>query len=111
MAFWPTGCGERALRCDAGRDGALHVTEDEVLGIALGAEGAATVCLCGTADDGIVLGEAVNVAQKLTVVATTRQMDHLLTSETLESPAGRLAAVEVEGVELGGKQIRLFRLE
>ena len=58
-----------------------------------------------------VLGEPVNIVGKLTSVATARNMDHLVTAETLESPAGRLSAVEVEGIELGGKQLRLFRLE
>jgi adenylate cyclase len=58
-----------------------------------------------------ILGEVVVVAGKLTHIAAARSSDHLLTGETLESPAGRLTAVEVEGVELSGKRYRLFRLE
>ena len=58
-----------------------------------------------------VLGEPVNIVGKLTSVATARNMDHLVTNETLDSPAGRLPALEVEGIELGGKALRLFRLE
>ena len=58
-----------------------------------------------------VLGEVVNIAKKLTGVATARNMDHLVTNETLDSPAGRLPALEVEGIELGGRALRLFRLE
>jgi adenylate cyclase len=58
-----------------------------------------------------VLGESVNIARKLTGVATARGVDHLVTHETLDSPAGRLSAVEVEGIELGGKALRLFRLD
>lgn len=57
-----------------------------------------------------VLGEPVSVARKLTLVATTRGLDHLVTAEALASKAGRIPAVEVEGIELGGKLIRLFRL-
>ena len=58
-----------------------------------------------------VLGEPVNIVTTLTSVATMRNMDHLVTNETLDSPAGRLPALEVEGIELGGKALRLFRLE
>jgi len=57
-----------------------------------------------------VLGEPVNIAFKLCGAAATRGVDHLVTAESLESPAGRLQAVEVEGIELGGRQLRLFRL-
>lgn len=58
-----------------------------------------------------VLGEPVSTAQKLTTVAASRGVDHIMTSETLDSPGGRLAGIEVEGIELGGKQLRLYRLE
>jgi class 3 adenylate cyclase len=50
-----------------------------------------------------VLGEPVGVASKLTVVATMRQIDHLV---AFPAPGG----VEVEAMEIGGKLVRLFRL-
>jgi adenylate cyclase len=50
-----------------------------------------------------VLGEPVNVAAKLTTVATVRQIDHLIAFQAADS-------VEVEALEIGGKLIRLFRL-
>jgi adenylate cyclase len=52
-----------------------------------------------------VLGEPVNAAFKLTSVAAAREVEHLLALVAPEHPA-----VEVEGVELGGKRLRLFRL-
>ena len=52
-----------------------------------------------------VLGEPVNTAFKLTSVASARDVDHLLALAVPEHPA-----VEVEGVELGGRLFRLFRL-
>jgi adenylate cyclase len=52
-----------------------------------------------------VLGEPVNVAYKLTSFAAARGADHLLATAVPDHPA-----VEVEGVELGGKRLRLFRL-
>ncbi|MBI4512379.1 MAG: adenylate/guanylate cyclase domain-containing protein [Deltaproteobacteria bacterium] len=57
-----------------------------------------------------VLGEPASIVRKLTVVCTLRNVEHLVTSETLDF-ADKPAAVEVEGVELGGKMLRLFRLE
>lgn len=57
-----------------------------------------------------VLGAPVSLAAKLTTLATVRGVDNLVTSETLDSPAGRIAAIEVEGAELGGRQLRLFRV-
>jgi adenylate cyclase len=52
-----------------------------------------------------VLGEPVNTAFKLTSVASARDVDHVLAFTVPEHPA-----VEIEGVELGGRLIRLFRL-
>lgn len=52
-----------------------------------------------------VVGEAVSVAFKLTSLATARGVDHLLATTVPDLPA-----VEVEGVELGGKLLRLWRL-
>lgn len=52
-----------------------------------------------------VIGAPVNTAFKLTSVASFRNVDHLLTQAIKEH-----AAVEVEGVELGGQRLRLFRL-
>jgi adenylate cyclase len=56
-----------------------------------------------------VLGEPVNVAFKLAVVAQTRNVDHLI---AVAVPDFKL--VEVEGIELGGpggKMHRLYRLD
>lgn len=58
-----------------------------------------------------VLGAPVNVAAKLTTVATLRGVDNLVTAETLDAAGGRLPGVEVEGIELGGRAIRLYRVE
>jgi adenylate cyclase len=52
-----------------------------------------------------VIGEPVNVAFKLLPFATARQVDHLLAMTAPDHPA-----VEVEGIELGGKRMRLYRL-
>lgn len=52
-----------------------------------------------------VLGDAVNSAFKLTSVASARGVDHLL---ALAEPG--FEQVEVEGVELGGRRLRLFRM-
>jgi adenylate cyclase len=52
-----------------------------------------------------VVGEPVNVAFKLLPFATARGVDHLLAMTVPDHPA-----VEVEGVELGGKRMRLSRL-
>jgi class 3 adenylate cyclase len=52
-----------------------------------------------------VLGEAVNIAAKLTTVATSRDIPQLCSFMVPEIPS-----VEVEGIELGGRHIRLYRL-
>lgn len=52
-----------------------------------------------------VLGEAVNIAAKLTTVATSRDVPQLFSFAVPE-----IASVEVEGIELGGRHIRLYRL-
>jgi class 3 adenylate cyclase len=52
-----------------------------------------------------LLGEPVNVAFKLLPFATARAVDHLLAMTVPDHPS-----VEVEGVELGGKKMRLYRL-
>lgn len=52
-----------------------------------------------------VLGEAVNIAAKLTTVATARDVPQLFSFMVPEIPS-----VEVEGIELGGRHIRLYRL-
>src|SRR5262249_10517418 len=53
-----------------------------------------------------VLGEAVNVAFKLASAAQARGVDHLLAVAVVGHDL-----VEVEGIELGGKLLRLFRLQ
>jgi len=50
-----------------------------------------------------VLGEPVNAAFKLAALAQARGVDHLSGIQTPD-------LVEVEGVDLGGKLVRLFRL-
>ncbi len=52
-----------------------------------------------------VLGEPVNAAWKLAALAHARAVDHLIAV-----PVPDFDLVEVEGVELGGKLLRLFRL-
>jgi class 3 adenylate cyclase len=52
-----------------------------------------------------ILGEPVNIAWKLTSVASARQVPHLSATAINQVPM-----IEVEGVELGGKKIRLYRL-
>lgn len=52
-----------------------------------------------------VLGEPVNVSFKLLKFANSRHVDHLLAMTVPDHPS-----IEVEGVELGGKQLRLYRL-
>jgi adenylate cyclase len=52
-----------------------------------------------------VLGDPVNTAFKLTSVASARGVDHLMAMAVQG-----FEAVEVEGVELGGRRLRLFRL-
>ena len=56
-----------------------------------------------------VLGAPANVAVKLTSVATMRDVDNLVTGETVAP--GTAGVVEVEGIELGGHRYRLFRVE
>ena len=53
-----------------------------------------------------VLGDAVNVAAKLTTVATVRGYDHIVTFRHPDLPLH-----EVEGIELGGRHLRLYRLD
>ena len=52
-----------------------------------------------------VLGEPVNAAFKLAAAAQARNVDHLIAV-----PVPDFKLVEVEGIELGGKMMRLFRL-
>ena len=58
-----------------------------------------------------VLGEPVNVAFRLTGVATDRHLSHLVTADAYEHAKTRPPGIEVEPIELGGKRIRLYRLE
>jgi class 3 adenylate cyclase len=53
-----------------------------------------------------VLGEAVNTAFKLATLAHARAVDHLLAIAVQDHEL-----VEVEGVDLGGKLVRLYRLK
>ena len=57
-----------------------------------------------------ILGETVNVAMKLASLAGARGVDHLMSSDVVDGPTGRIPALEVEGVELGGRHLRLYRL-
>jgi adenylate cyclase len=52
-----------------------------------------------------ILGDPVNLAFKLTSVAQARGLGHLIAAPVPDFPL-----VEVEGIEIGKKMIRLFRL-
>jgi adenylate cyclase len=52
-----------------------------------------------------VIGEPVNIAVKLTTIATARSVQHLVSFQVPQHPT-----IETEAIELGGKTIRLFRL-
>ncbi len=58
-----------------------------------------------------VLGEPVNTAFRLSGLAAAREVSHLVTAETVEAAKQRPSAIEVESIELGGKRIRLYKLE
>jgi adenylate cyclase len=58
-----------------------------------------------------VLGEPVNVAFRLVGVATDRHVSHVVTADAYEKARARPPGIEIEAIELGGKRIRLFRLE
>jgi adenylate cyclase len=58
-----------------------------------------------------VLGEPVNAAFRLVGVATDRHVSHLITADAYEQARTRPPGIEVDAVELGGKRIRLYRLE
>jgi class 3 adenylate cyclase len=55
-----------------------------------------------------VLGAPANVAVKLTTAATLRDVDNLVTGDVIAPDTSR--ATEVEGIELGGKSYRLYRV-
>ena len=57
-----------------------------------------------------VLGEPVAICGKLTVVATVRGVANLVTAESLPV-GGRHGVMEVEGIEIGGRQLRLYKVE
>jgi adenylate cyclase len=54
-----------------------------------------------------VLGETVNAAFKLAAAAQARGVDHLI---AIAPETGAAEIVEVEGIELGGRMYRLYRL-
>jgi adenylate cyclase len=58
-----------------------------------------------------VLGEPVNAAFRLVGVATDRHVSHLVTADAYEHAKTRPPGIEVDAVELGGKRLRLYRLE
>ena len=55
-----------------------------------------------------VLGEPASVAARLAVVATQREVSHLVTADCCAGLPG--PAVEAEPIELGGKGYRLYRV-
>ena len=58
-----------------------------------------------------VLGETVNIAFQLAAAAQDRGVDHLIAMGRIGDGGGAAAGlVEVEGIELGGKQVRIHRL-
>ncbi|HEY3355840.1 MAG TPA: adenylate/guanylate cyclase domain-containing protein [Polyangia bacterium] len=58
-----------------------------------------------------VLGQPVNFAFRLCALAAARGVTHLVTAATYEGTKAPVPGIEVEGVELSGKPLRLFRLE
>jgi adenylate cyclase len=58
-----------------------------------------------------VLGRPVNFAFRLCTLAVSRSVTHLVTANVFEGAKLPPAGIEVEGVEFGGKALRLFRLE
>jgi adenylate cyclase len=58
-----------------------------------------------------VVGEPVNSALRLVGVATDRDASHLVTHDVIEGAKAKPTSIEVESVELGGKRVRLYRLE
>jgi len=58
-----------------------------------------------------VLGEPVNIAFRLVGVATDRHLSHVVTADAYEHARTRPPGIEIEAIELGGKRVRLFRLE
>jgi adenylate cyclase len=58
-----------------------------------------------------VLGRPVNLAFRLCTLAASRGVTHLVAASVYEGAKVPPAGIEVEGVELSGKALRLFRLE
>ena len=58
-----------------------------------------------------VLGEPANIAFRLVGIATDRHVSHLVTADAYEHAQARPPGIEVDPIELGGKRIRLYRLE
>ena len=58
-----------------------------------------------------VLGRPVHFAFRLCTLAVSRGVTHLVTANAFEGAKVPPAGIEVEGVEFGGKALRLFRLE
>jgi adenylate cyclase len=58
-----------------------------------------------------VLGQPVNFAFRLSALAASRGVTHLITASTIDGARGPVPSIEVEGVEFLGKPLRLFRLE
>jgi adenylate cyclase len=58
-----------------------------------------------------VLGRPVNFAFRLCTLAASRGVTHLVTADVYEGAKVPPRGIEVEGVEFGGKALRLFRLE
>ncbi len=58
-----------------------------------------------------VLGRPVNFAFRLCTLAVARGVTHLVTASVFEGAKEPPPGIEVEGVELSGKALRLFRLE
>jgi adenylate cyclase len=57
-----------------------------------------------------VLGNPVTLAIKLARMATIRGTPHLISSTTVQAQREAVAAIEVEGAELGTRKVRLYRL-
>ena len=57
-----------------------------------------------------LLGLPVVLAMQLAHLATVRTTPHLITGPCIQSAGGQVPSIEVEGAELAGERIRLYRL-
>ena len=56
------------------------------------------------------LGQPVMVAIRLARLASERGVPHLISASTIQIARQSIASIEVEGAELGGLKLRIYRL-